>query len=121
MDSGLTVRTTGSASQTSHAPAPARQAVATDLASSQTVTAATGAANARNDSGQAHLSDPSRMPSVILDAQSREIIDRGTSAPSRRVVRQMPEIAARRLKAYTRSAKHNSDSDALDGHADIEV
>ena len=113
MDSGLTVRTTGSASQTSHAPTPTRQAVATDLASSQTVTAATGAANARNDSGQAHL------PSVILDAQSREIIDRSTSAPSRRVVRQMPEIAARRLKAYTRSAKHNGE--ALDGHADIEV
>ena len=82
MDSGLTVRTTGSASQTSHAPTPTRQAVATDLASSQTVTAATSAANARNDTGQAHLSDPSRMPSVILDAQSREIIDRSTSAPS---------------------------------------
>ena len=115
MDSGLTVRTTGSASQASHAPTPTRQAVATDLPPSQIVTAATSAANVRNDTGQAHL------PSVILDAQSREIIDRSTSVPSRRVVRQMPEIAARRLKAYTRSATHNSDGDALDSHADFEV
>ncbi|TMJ05673.1 MAG: hypothetical protein E6G97_02270 [Alphaproteobacteria bacterium] len=119
MDSGLTIRTTGNASQTSHAPAPVRQAVATDLASSQTVTAASGAANVRNDCGPAHPFDPSRPPSVILDAQSREIIDRGTSEPSRRVVRQMPEIAARRLKAYTRPARHNGD--ALDEHADFEV
>src|SRR5438874_246882 len=108
MDNGLTVRATGSSSQTSHAPTPTRQTVATDLASSQTVTAAAGAANARNDTGEAHLSDSSRIPVVILDSQSREIIDRSLDAPSRRMVRQMPEIAARRLKAYTRSANHNA-------------
>ena len=119
MDSGLTVRATGSASQTGHAPAPTRQAVATELASSQTVTAAAGTANVRNDSGQSHLSDHSRMPAVVLDAQSREIIDRSMNAPSRRVTRQLPDIAARRLKAYTRSAKHNAG--VQDEHADVEV
>ena len=119
MDSGLTVRAIGSASQTSHGSTPTRQTVATDLASSQTVTAAAGAAKARNDTGQAHLSDQSRIPLVILDSQSREIIDRSMNAPLRRVMRQMPEVAARRLKAYTRSAKHNAG--AQDDHADIEV
>ena len=119
MDSGLTVRATGSASQTSHAPAPTRQAVATDLASSQTVTAAAGAANARNDIRQAHASDPSRMPSVVLDAQSREVIDRSLNAPPRRVRRQMPEAAARRLKAYARFTK--DDAAPRDPQADIEV
>jgi hypothetical protein len=118
MDNGLIVRATGSISQAGHAPAPTRQAVATDLASSQTVTAAAGAANLRNDTGQAH-SNLSRMPVVILDPQSREIIHRSMNPPSRRVVRQMPEAAARRLKAYTRSANHNvSEQDA---HADFEV
>jgi hypothetical protein len=91
----------------------------TDLASSQTVTAAAGAANVRNDAGQAHPSDASRMPSVILDAQSREVIDRGVKPGSRRVVRQMPEIAARRLKAYTRFTK--DDAAPHEPQADIEV
>ena len=118
MDNGLIVRATGSTNQTSHAPTPTRQAVATDLASAQTVTAAAGATHVRNDSGQAH-SNLSRMPVVILDPQSREIIDRSVNPPSRRVVRQMPEAAARRLKAYTRSANPNlSEQDA---HADFEV
>ena len=119
MDSSVTIRATGSASQTNHASTPARQAVATDLASSQTVTAAAGATNVRNDAGQAHPSDPSRMPSIVLDAQSREIIDRGVNPPLRRAVRQMPEIAARRLKAYTRHAK--DDAPPHDPQANIEV
>jgi hypothetical protein len=118
MDAGLTVRPTGSASQASHAPSPTRQTVSTDLASSQTVTAAASAADVRNDTGNAH-SDPSRMPVVILDPQSREIIDGSMNAPSRRVVRQIPEAAARRLKAYTRPVKQQASPQ--DEHADIEV
>jgi hypothetical protein len=116
MDAGLTVRST--ASPASHAPSPARQTVSTDLASSQTVTAAASAANIRNDNGQAHY-DHSHMPVVILDPQSREIIDRSVNAPSRRVVRQIPEPAVRRLKAYTRPGKQQASPQ--DQHADIEV
>jgi hypothetical protein len=118
MDAGLTVRSTASTSPVSHAPSPARQTVSTDLASSQTVTAAAGAANTGNDTGQAHY-DHSRMPLVILDPQSREIIDRSISPASRRVVRQVPEAAARRLKAYTRPLRQQASP--LDEHADIEV
>ena len=119
MDSSLTIRGASGVSQTSHTPNPTRQAVATDLASSQTVTAAAGATNVRNDTGPAHSSDASRMPVVVLDPQSREIIDRSMNAPARRVVRQMPEVAARRLKAYTRYAKDHAASH--DPQADIEV
>ena len=118
MDAGLTVRSTGSAGQASHAPSPARQTVSTDLASSQTVTAAASAANVRNDTGQGH-SDLSRMPVVILDPQSREIIDRSVTTGSRRVVRQIPEAAVRRLKAYARPVKQQAGP--RDEHADIEV
>ena len=119
MDSSLTIRGASGVSQTSHTPNPTRQAVATDLASSQTVTAAAGATNVRNDTGPGHSSDASRMPVVVLDPQSREIIDRSMNAPARRVVRQMPEVAARRLKAYTRYAKDHAASH--DPQADIEV
>jgi hypothetical protein len=119
MDSGLTIRATGSATQTSHAPTPTRQAVATDLASSQTVTAAASAANVGNDTGHGHPSDSSRVPTAVLDAQNREIIDRSANAPLRRVTRQIPEIVARRLKAYMRPAR--SPADAQDEHADFEV
>ena len=53
-------------------------------------------------------SDPRACESVILDPQSREVIDRSVNAGPRRVVRQMPEVAARRLKAYTRFAKDDA-------------
>jgi hypothetical protein len=59
------------------------------------------------------------MRDVVLDSQSREVIDRSINAGSRRVVRQVPDIAARRLKAYTRPAKYPAAPD--DAHADIEV
>jgi hypothetical protein len=119
MDSGLTVRATGSTTQTSHAPTPTRQTVATDLASSQTVNATASAANVGNDTGHGQASDSSRMPTAVLDAQSREIIDRSANAPLRRVTRQTPDIVARRLKAYMRPARVAAD--AQDEHADFEV
>src|SRR5215213_9089743 len=119
MDSGLTVRATGSTTQTSHAPTPTRQAVATDLASSQTVTAAASTEIVGNDTGHGHPSDSSRVSTAVLDAQSREIIDRSTNALLRRVTRQTPEIAARRLKAYMRPDR--STADAQDEHADFTV
>lgn len=117
MDAGLTVRSTASTSSANHAPSAARQTVSTDLASSQTVTAAAAGSNLRNDGGQSY-SDQSHMPVVVLDPQSREIIERSINALSRRVVRQIPEAAARRLKAYTRPAKQQTDPHE---HADIEV
>jgi len=42
---------------------------------------------------------------VILDAQSREVIFRAVEW-SRRVTRQVPAVAARRLKAYADTAEH---------------
>lgn len=117
MDAGLTIRSTASTNPASHVPSAARQTVSTDLASSQTVTAAAGSANIRNDAGDAQH-DHSHMPVVILDPQSREIIERSLNAPARRVVRQVPEAAARRLKAYTRPTKPQAEPHE---HADIEV
>jgi hypothetical protein len=81
--------------------------------------AAAGAAGARNDTTRAPFSDSSHVRDIILDPQSREVIDRSINAGSLRVVRQMPEAAARRLKAYTRLAKDHAAPH--DPQADIEV
>lgn len=121
MGTGLAVRSTGSGAQASPSrpdstlPRPA----VTDLPPAQTVTAAAGAAGARNDTTRAPFSDPSHLRDIVLDPQSREVIDRSVNAGLRRVVRQMPEVAARRLKAYTRFAKDRAAP--REPEADIEV
>jgi len=122
MATGLTVRSTGSGAQASPArpdATSARQGVSTDLPPEQTVTAASGAAGVRNDTTRTPSSNPSHGWDIVLDSQSREVVDRSTNAESRRVVRQMPEVAARRLKAYTRYAKDRAAPH--DPEADIEV
>ena len=122
MSAGLTVRSTGSAAQASHARPDAaltRPTVLTDLPPEQAVTAASGAAGARNDTTRTPSSDPSHGWDIVLDLQSREVIDRSINAGARRIVRQPSEAAARRLKAYTRSA--SKDAAPHDPQADIEV
>jgi hypothetical protein len=82
---------------------PVRGAIATEL--TQAVRPAAGA--------DATHQDPSRAAhattnDLVLDAQSREVITRAIEW-SRRVTRQVPEVAARRLKAYSRSAEDGAD------------
>src|ERR1044072_7082627 len=110
MSAGLTVRSTGSAAQASHARPDAtltRPAALTDLPPEQAVTAASGATGARYDTTRTPSSDPHGWD-IVLDLQSREVIDRSINAGSRRIVRQSSEAAARRLKAYTRSASKDA-------------
>ncbi len=122
MGTGLTVRSTGSGAQASISRPDStltRQAASTDLPPAQTVTAADGAAGARNDTTKTPFSDPSHVRDIVLDLQSREVIDRSVNAELRRVVRRMPEVAARRLRAYTRLVEDHAASH--DPQADIEV
>jgi hypothetical protein len=122
MSTGLTVRSTGSGGQAGNSRPGStltRQAVSTDLPAAQTVTAAAGAPGARNDTTRTPFSDPSHVRDIVLDPQSREVIDRSANAGLCRVVHQIPEVAARRLKAYTRFAKDHAAPH--DPQADIEV
>ena len=103
MDTGLAVRPTSGATPTNIArpdPAPVRQAVATDLAAAQSVTAAANAEAARND---AQSAQESNVHKIILDAHSREVIFQVVNEQSGRVVRQIPDEAMLRLRAYTRA------------------
>src|ERR1044072_1761408 len=120
MDTGLAVRPTTGATQTSIArpdPAPVRQAVATDLAPAQSVTASSNAEAARHD---AQSAQDSNVRKIIIDAHSREVIFQVVNAESGRVVRQVPEEAMLRLRAYTRAiAQGQTPNEAA--RADIEA
>jgi hypothetical protein len=118
MDTSLTVRYAGPATQTG-AKRPAMQPVNTDLATAKAVAATTGAAKLGSDMAHGTLPDPSYTGEIVLDAQSREVVYRSADARTRRVLRQVPEVAARRLKAYTRSS--GAGGNATDPHADIEA
>lgn len=105
MDTGLAVRPTPSTAQPNvvrHEPAPAQQAVATDLTPAQSVTASNGSSETtRQDSAQ--TAQDAHVRKVILDAHSREVIYQVLDAGSGRVVRQVPDEAMLRLRAYTRA------------------
>ena len=81
-------------------PAPVAQAVATELPSAKVVTAASPAAPML-DSGLG-LSDPYEYQ-VLVDPATHDIIYRTVDERSRQVVRQVPDQALLRMRAYARS------------------
>jgi flagellar protein FlaG len=120
MDTGLAVRPTTAATQPSIVrpePAPVREAVATDLAPAQSVTAATGAEAPRHDPASAA---DSQVRKIVLDAHSREVIYQVLDADSGRVVRQVPDEALLRLRAYVRAVAQGQ-RPAEANRADIEA
>jgi hypothetical protein len=104
MDIGLGIRPTTNAAQATMLrpePAPVRDAVATDLAPAQSVTASDTVQAPRNDSAPA-LQD-GNVRKIILDAHSREVIYQVLDVSSGQVVRQVPDEAMLRLRTYTRA------------------
>jgi len=120
MDTGLAIRPTATATQPSIVrpePAPVREAVATDLAPAQSVTAAANTNAPRHDSTPA---PDAQVRKIVLDAHSREVIYQVLDAGSGRVVRQIPDEALLRLRAYTRAiAEGRGPLDA--SRADVEA
>jgi hypothetical protein len=81
-------------------PAPVRQAVQTELAAPKAVTAVTNAARSPgSDLQQGQL----LSREVFVDAQTREVIFRVIDERSRRVVRQVPDQALLRMRAYNKA------------------
>ena len=112
MDIGLTLRPISVVTQSSSVrqdAAPVRDAVPTDLAASQTVSAAAKTSEARQDALPSSAADPSHVRKIILDAHSREVIYRVIDSKSGLVVRQIPEEAMLRLRAYNRAALEKED------------
>ena len=119
MDSGLTLRPALNGAQASIVRpdvAPVREAVATELTPAKAVTATTGADAPRNETAK----DPSQVRKIILDAHSREVIYQVLDVSSGQVVRQMPDEAMLRLRAYTRAVADGMSPNEAN-QADIEA
>lgn len=118
MDAGLTIRPLPSVAQVSHARSDIvqlQQAVATDVPESKAVTAAATAAAARNNAGSANTV----TRELIIDANSRAVIYRVIDQRSRQVVRQVPEQAMLRLRAYARALSEGENPSAAMLRADL--
>lgn len=83
---------------------PVRQAVQTELAAPKAVSAATNAAqsNAPMSNEAAAKAQPFSRE-IMIDPQSREVIFRVIDVRSRQVVRQVPDQALLRMRAYTKA------------------
>src|SRR5437879_4515125 len=121
MGSGLTIQPATNVLQTSvatSAPAQAQHAVESDLSPAKSVQAAQTVCVSRNDSSRDEYLFPH---AVIIDPQSREVIFRVIDVRSRQVVRQVPEEALLRLRAYSRSIADGSSAAAAEHQADLEA
>jgi hypothetical protein len=78
--------------------APVAQAVATDLSPGKSVTAIESAQAARNDTTSENY-----QRTVILDPATQDLIFRLIDVRSRQVVRQIPDEALLRVRAYSRA------------------
>ena len=120
MDTGLTIRPTGSVAQASYVrpeAAPVREAVATQLTAAQSVTAAADTTPSRSDVARRTVAPP-QSRDVVLDAQSREVIFRVVDVRSGRVVRQVPDEAIMRLRAYNRALANGKSPLESDSNTD---
>ena len=82
--------------------APVAQAVATDLSPTKTVTAAEATLAARDAPYSPGSSSDVFQRSVILDPTTQDMIFRVVDVRSRQVVRQVPDEALLRMRAYAR-------------------
>jgi hypothetical protein len=89
-------------------PVAARQAVPTELAPSQSVTAAADTGAARNDAPRRLPSDPV-MHDVIIDPATREVIYRAVDSRSGAVLSQVPDQVQLQLAAYTQAVQRAVD------------
>ena len=122
MDPGLTIRPTGTVAPMSYVrpeAAPVREAVATELTAARSVTALADTTAPRNDLARAAYAQPTQAREIVLDPHSREVIYRVVDVRSGRVVRQVPDEAIMRLRAYNRAIADGASPN--EAKADVEA
>lgn len=114
MDSGLTIKPVKSVARTggTRSASSARSAATTELTAAQIVTASEDTATADNAASHGPPAPAVHVPFEVLDEQD-------VGSGERRRMRQNPDANARRVQAYSRPAKKQTDPD--DPHADIKV
>lgn len=108
MDTALTVKPVGNATANGNVrlePSPLRQAVPTDLAPSQSVTAGVAPAPSRNDASRPAGAAPALTHEVLVDPSTREIIYRVIEKRSGQVISQVPDPVQLQLAAYARAVQ----------------
>ena len=119
MDSGITIRpVTGVAAADYARPAsvPIRQAVATELEPAKTVSAAATVANIRQDALSAQDAQ-SRV--TLIDPATRDVVLRVIDSRTHQVIRQIPEQALLRMRAYARALQRGQTPERAAQQADF--
>jgi hypothetical protein len=116
MDAGITVKPNAGVVGQNYAPpiAASSDAAATELPAAKVVTPAAAVAPARNEV-------QSTTHEVIIDPQTREVIYRVIDVRSRQVVRQVPDEALLRVRAYARALASGDSPSKAQFQADLEV
>ena len=120
MDAGITVKPGAAVVSQTYAPpiAVSNDPNATELPASKAVTPSVATTPARNDvQSQAQ----STTHEVIIDPQTREVIYRVIDVRSRQVVRQVPDEALLRVRAYAAALAKGDSPNKAQFQADIEV
>ncbi len=99
------------------APTPVVQAVATELSPAKSVTAVETAQQARNDVASAD----NYQHTVVLDPATQDLIFRVIDVRSRQVVRQVPDEALLRMRAYSRALAQGKGTNEAWTAANLEV
>ena len=121
MDTGITTRpVTGVAAADYARPAsvPVRQAVATELDPAKTVSAVPNATTIRQEAIAAQEAQ-SRV--TLIDPATRDVILRVIDTRTQQVIRQIPEQALLRMRAYARSLQRGDTPVRADQQADLNV
>jgi hypothetical protein len=128
MDAGLSIRPTTAVAESALVrpePAPVRNAVATTLTASRSVTAtgdstrSTGHDPARNGLQQQRHQQMTRE--ITFDSQTRAVIFRVINERTGEVDHQVPDAALLRLRAYNRTMANGEQPPEGDGNTDTEA
>jgi uncharacterized FlaG/YvyC family protein len=145
MDAGISIRPVSgvvAADYARPASVPVQQAVTTDLDPSQAVTAASETATIRNDalsaqdgvapqttqtpqptlSGQDLLAaQDADSQTILIDPATREVVQRVVDTRTQQVIRQVPDQALLRMRAYAMALQRGDSSNQAEQLADMAV
>ena len=128
MDSGVTVKPMVGVALAGYVrpdPAAMREAVATDLAASQSVTAAAETTPSSREMARPLPVEPAFAHDVIIDPATREVIYRLVDVRSGQVVNQVPDQMQLQIAAYNqaveRAIAHGRTLTEAEAKADLDV
>jgi hypothetical protein len=116
MDTGVTIKPNPGVVAQTYAPSiiTSPDPVATDLPASKAVTSSSATTPTRNDA-------PTTTHETIIDPQTRELIYRVIDVQTRQVVRQVPDEALLRVRAYAQALANGDTPVQALNQADVQA